>query len=165
MQLKKKFIRYGTGTDDSSATDIPANRTATNYTPSDTSIKGHLDGIDTVLGSVSPTTGDIIDTAFAISNNQASAANVTGFAFSSSVRSFKALVGVSIDATSDLFEENIINGINKGSGWDISISTLGDNSLIVFSITSGGQIQYTSASYAGFVSGKIKFRAWVNTTT
>jgi hypothetical protein len=36
---------------------------------------------------------------------------------------------------------------------------VGDESGIVLSITSGGQVQYTSASYAGFVSGAIKFRA------
>jgi hypothetical protein len=42
-------------------------------------------------------------------------------------------------------------------------SATGDDSQVVFSITSAGQIQYTSANLAGFVSGDIKFRA--NTTS
>ena len=35
----------------------------------------------------------------------------------------------------------------------------GDDSLVVFSITSAGQIQYVSGNYAGFVTGTVKFRA------
>lgn len=52
-----------------------------------------------------------------------------------------------------------IVGIQKGAGWDIAINAVGDNSQVAFTITSTGQIQYVSADYPGFVSGKIKFRA------
>jgi hypothetical protein len=37
--------------------------------------------------------------------------------------------------------------------------SVGDESGVVLSITSGGQVQYTSADYAGFVAGVIRFRA------
>jgi hypothetical protein len=115
--------------------------------------------VDTIIaGITSP--GDLDDTAFSFANNQSAAANVTGFAFANAtVRSFKALVSVSVDATTDLFEVVEIEGIHKGSEWDYSISTAGDVTGVVFSITSAGQIQYTSPSFAGFVSGTIKFRA------
>ena len=115
--------------------------------------------VDTIIaGITSP--GDLDDTAFSFANNQSAAANVTGFAFANAtVRSFKALVSVSVDATTDLFEVVEIEGIHKGSEWDYSISTTGDVTGVVFSITSTGQIQYTSPSFAGFVSGTIKFRA------
>lgn len=103
---------------------------------------------------------DIEETSFSIANNQAAPANITGLAFSNAaVRSFSTIVSVSIDATADLFEVFEIKGIQKGSEWDFSVSSTGDNTGISFSITNAGQIQYTSASYAGFVSGVMKFRA------
>ena len=105
-------------------------------------------------------TGDIAETSFSIANNQAALASITGFAFASgSVRSFDAVVSIEIDATADLFEQVTIKGIQTGSDWEISISSRGDDSLIRFDITSAGQVQYTSSTYAGFSSGTIKFRA------
>jgi|GEM_PF-5489955 hypothetical protein len=102
---------------------------------------------------------DIQEDSFAIANNQVSAANVTGLAFAANVRSFKALVSVEIDATLDLFETFELVGIKKGAGFEMAQSAVGDESGIVFTITSGGQVQYTSSNYAGFVSGTIRFRA------
>ena len=104
--------------------------------------------------------GDIQETSFSIANNQVAAANVTGLAFSNSVvRSFKALVSVQIDATLDLWETVELIGINKAGVFDMAQSGIGDDTGVVLTITSGGQIQYTSATYSGFVSGAIKFRA------
>jgi len=105
--------------------------------------------------------GDISETSFSAANNQSSAANVTGLAFNNAVvRSFKAIVSVYIDATSDLFEQFELQGIQKGSQWDMSISSVGDSSGITFSITTGGQVQYTSTNVTGFSSNTVKFRAW-----
>jgi len=107
-------------------------------------------------------TGDIKQTSFAGADSQAAPDDITGFLFSNaSVRSFKALVSVSIDATAELYESFDLQGIQKGSTWDLSISSVGDDSLVNFSITNAGQIQYTSDTYAGFTSLTIKFRAIV----
>lgn len=161
-RIRTKFIKWGTAAGDVNASAMPANRTATNYTPTDTSVKGHLDGIDTAL--VAGVSGDIALTSFSAANNQVAAANVTGFAFANgTVRSFRALVSVAIDATSDLFEQFTIDGIQKSASWEISVVSVGDNSGITFSITSAGQIQYTSSNVTGFVSNTIKFRAQVTT--
>jgi len=104
--------------------------------------------------------GDINESSFSAANNQGSAADVTGLAFASvSVRSFKALISVEIDATADLYESFEILGVNKGSSFDITVSSVGDDSGIVFSITNAGQIQYTSTNVTGFVSNTIRFRA------
>lgn len=104
--------------------------------------------------------GDIEETSFAVANSQAVAANVTGFAFSNSVvRSFKALISIQVDATLDLWETIELIGINKAGVFDMAQSGIGDDTGVVLTITSGGQVQYTSATYAGFVSGAIKFRA------
>lgn len=124
-------------------------------------VSGVTSAIQTQLNT-KPTksAGDLNETSFSIANNQSSAANVTGFAFSlASVRSFNALVSIAIDATSDLFEEYELNGINRSSTWNMSQEAVGDSSGVSFSITSAGQIQYTSSNVSGFVSGTIKFRA------
>lgn len=85
---------------------------------------------------------------------------LVGFAFNNAVvRSFEALVSVEVDATAELFEQFTIRGVQKPSGWSIAVSSIGDNSQVSFTITSLGQILYTCPLYAGFVSGKIKFRA------
>lgn len=103
--------------------------------------------------------GDIAESSLALTESQTNT-NVTGFAFANGVvRSFKALVSVEIDATAPLFESFEILGIQKGSSWDISQTATGDNSLVSFAITNAGQITYSSSSYAGFVSGTIRFRA------
>jgi len=107
--------------------------------------------------------GDIQETSFDIAESDSNV-DVTGFVFANAtVRSFKALVSVEIDATSSLYEAFEILGIQKGASWDISQTAAGDNSLISFSITSSGQIKYSSSAYAGFVSGKIKFKAQTTT--
>jgi hypothetical protein len=104
--------------------------------------------------------GDIYETSFSAANNQSSVANVTGLAFAAaSVRSFVALISVEIDATSDLYEEFTLNGINKVGSFEMSQDSVGDTSGIVFSITSAGQVQYTSTNVAGFVTNTIRFRA------
>lgn len=106
--------------------------------------------------------GDIQETSFSYANNQVAAANVTGFAFSNAVvRSFKAIVSVVNDATADSFEEFSIEGIQRGSDWVITSESTGDDSGVEFSITTAGQIQYTSTNTSGFTLGTMKFRAWV----
>ncbi len=105
-------------------------------------------------------TGDLVQTTFSGANNQIAASDVTGFAFSNaSVRSFDALVSVTVDATSDLFEVFKISAVQRGADWQMSQSSSGDTSGVVFSITNSGQVQYISSNYAGFSSLTMKIRA------
>lgn len=104
--------------------------------------------------------GDIGETTFSPVNNQAVAADVTGLVFANATtRAFKALVSVAINATLPLYEVIEVLGIQKSSGWDITLQSAGDASGINLSITSAGQVQYTSDNYAGFISATMKFRA------
>jgi hypothetical protein len=104
--------------------------------------------------------GDISETSYSLSNNQITAHNIAGFYFDNAiVRSFEAEVSLNIQSDFDLFEKISISGIQKSSGWEIAIKSLGDTTGIVFSITNAGQIQYTSPNFSGFVSGIVKFRA------
>jgi len=116
----------------------------------------NLQTLNSAIGS----SGDIFEKSFSFLNNQSPAADITEFNFANgTVRSFEALVSVTIIATSNLYETFEIKGIQKNSDWFISITSEGDNSQVILSITSSGQMQYTSANYSGFVSGTLKFRA------
>ena len=107
---------------------------------------------------------DILETSFAASNDVSSPTDVTSFAFANgSVRSFSAHVSVFRDATSDVFEVIELKGVQRGSDWAMSDSRTGDTSGIEFTITTAGQIQYTSSDLSGHVASTIKFRAITTT--
>lgn len=168
MRVREKFIKFGTGTGDVNSRSMPANFTPTNYTPAavgsegTTKVSSHLKGIDATLGTIAPVTGDIALTSFSAANNQIADANVTGLAFANgTVRSFEALVSVYVNATSSLYESFKLYGVQRGSDWMLSQSSVGDISGFIFTITTAGQIQYTSSNYSGFVSATVKFRATV----
>lgn len=109
----------------------------------------------------SSVTGNIEQTSFVIANNQASAANVTGLVFPSSVRSAIIQYSIFINATTSLYEAGQIQVIQKNGSWDIAQNWNFDNSNVIFTVTSAGQVQYTSGTYTGFVSGKLQFLATV----
>lgn len=112
------------------------------------------------IAAVGASAGDIPETYFGASNNQAAAADVTGLAFAAGVvRSFDALVSVAIDATASLYEVFKLNGVQLSTGYTMYVSSTGDTSGVVFTITTAGQVQYTSTNVTGFVSDKIQFRA------
>ena len=124
-------------------------------------VSGVTSSIQTQLaGKLTKSAGDLNETSFAGANNEATPVDVTGFAFANaSVRSFQAFVSVFVDATSDLYEEFELFGVQRGSDWTLAVESSGDNSQVVFSVTNAGQVQYTSANYTGFSSMVIKFRA------
>lgn len=164
-QTEQKFIKFGTGSKEVNSRVIPAHFTPVNYIPDDIASEGnekvsaHLKGIDDKFATVAALpSGDINPTNFAGANNQSSAANVTGLTFSGK-NHFQARIIVRVDATSDLFESYVIIGTKKSADWDLQQESCGDESGIVFSITSGGQVQYTSQNYSGFVSLNMDFRA------
>jgi hypothetical protein len=96
---------------------------------------------------------NIFSNVFVASNNVGSATDVTNLIFSNStVRSFTATLSVSVTATTNLYETFILEGIQTSTQWDIYVSSYGDITGISFSITSSGQIQYTSPNFSGFTN-------------
>jgi hypothetical protein len=83
---------------------------------------------------------------------QSTPVDVTGLTFTSGT--FDINMVVDITATTSLKQIFKIVGIlSPSSGWSItSISISGDESGVVFSISAGGTVQYTSSSYTGFSS-------------
>lgn len=165
MQIFSKFIKFGTGTNDVNAQNLPATNTATNYTPTQvasegtTKVSAHLNGINSALAGVTAVSGDIALTSFTAANNQASAANVTGLAFANAtVRAFKVILSVTRGATYANYD---LEGIQKASSWDLNQTYVGDATGLTFTITTAGQVQYTSTNTGS--SATVKFRAWVTT--
>lgn len=106
--------------------------------------------------------GDISETQAGLLNNQVSPLDLPGLAFSNVlVRSFEAQVSIYINATTDLHEVYKLVGVQRGSDWSLSQQSTGDDSLISFSITNSGQIQYISGNYSGFIGATARFRAQV----
>lgn len=133
--------------------------TATPVTATDTVLTG-IGKLQGQINALEVNPNDISLTSFAGANNQTSPANVVGFLFDvNTIRSFKALVAVSVDATTPLYEAFEILGINNDGSFEIAVSSTGSDTLVSFSINSSGQVQYTSPSYVGFSSMDISFRA------
>jgi fibronectin-binding autotransporter adhesin len=104
--------------------------------------------------------GNIFSNAFNAANNVASASNVIGFSFSNaSIRSFSANVTVSVIKSSggNLYETFTLEGHQTDAGWTLLPSSFGDVSGITFSITSSGQVQYTSINHSNWTSTVIRF--------
>jgi hypothetical protein len=115
-----------------------------------------------VLASLK-SSSDILETSAAINNNQSTQESIQGLFFDSlTVRSF--IINGNITRTTDAvqqYEEFQLRGLYRGPvlGWTLQQESL-SNSGVVFSITSSGQLQYTSTSISGVnYSGVIKFKA------
>jgi hypothetical protein len=117
---------------------------------------------------VSPSMADIIkERSATIGNNIAAATNVHTFTFDSAVaRAFDAVVSVTILTEGDVANKYAyynLKGIQKLGTWVLNSSYVGDNTGITFSVTSAGQIQYTTTNTTSFASGNVKFRALTTT--
>lgn len=114
--------------------------------------------IITPNGQIITPIGNISQITFLGVNNKSPAANVTGLVFpNATVRSFKVLMSCVIIATTSLFAQFELIGVQTDIGWYFVYSYVGDNTSVIFTITPSGQVQYTSGNYPGFVSLTMKF--------
>jgi hypothetical protein len=116
---------------------------------------GWAQEVTTVLSSLNGPS-DILETSATIQNNQSIAQPVPGLFFDPlTVRSFSVKGNVyRTDGVTTKYEEFTLTGLNTGSLFLIQQDGFGDSG-VNFSITSGGQVLYTSSN---FVSGIMKFR-------
>lgn len=106
---------------------------------------------------------DILLTSFTVANNQAVATNVNGLAFNNStVRgAFIDYTVYRVTGTNEAAECGRIEIIykNVANSWELNRTFAGDAQTI-FTITSGGQLQYTSSNLSGSgYTGVMKFKA------
>ncbi|MBW3544551.1 MAG: hypothetical protein KY428_02940, partial [Bacteroidetes bacterium] len=108
---------------------------------------------------------DILTTQASIANNQTTAASITGFSFDTSevlaVNAEYIVIRKTVSPATNLVESGIIEGNFDGTNWSITRKHIGDAG-IVFTITAGGQIQYTSSNISGTsYTGEVSFKAKV----
>lgn len=125
---------------------------------------GWAEGVTEVLNSiVGP--DDILQTSFSVANNRAAPTDIIGLVFNtSSVRS--AVVEYSVHRSSSTTsggktESGLMHlNYNSVDGWSIGMGGIIGDSELVFSITSSGQIQYTSSDIGSVdYVGIMKFKA------
>ncbi len=110
---------------------------------------------------------DISPQSFSFANNQSSATNVTNLIFSSAVRGAIVNYHIKRTTTTDLVETGQLLITYNPDASIGNIYTLsqtknnqgGSSSGVTFTITDGGQIQYTSTNVSPDGSGTIYFRA------
>ena len=99
------------------------------------------------LPSAGSSTGNIINT-FHGDNNQTVPVSINGLSFSGG--SFVLFVRVEVDATTKLVGLYELRGVYDGSTWTLIVNSFKDDTRVTFTITSSGQVQYTSSAYSGF---------------
>lgn len=104
-------------------------------------------------------TSTLFSGTFAANNNVVSPANVTGLLLSSSeVRSFRATVAISVLLTTGATDTIVeLQGMYSNGEWTLLQSEIGASTEILLSITSSGQIQYTSPNFSNWMATTFRF--------
>ena len=127
---------------------------------------GNSGNIEITAGqSTSGTEGDVLvagkkvvldsSELFTITNNQTSATSLTGIVFDKlDVKAVKLLINVerSTDTVAEQLNETgeiWLSYSAKKDTWSIFLQSFGDDAGVTFTVTSGGQLQYTSTNLAG----------------
>lgn len=137
---------------------IPANLEEPNWGESLTSyLKAIAEAINSISGP-----SDLIESSFTIDNNISSPTDVTGFFFdSTTVRSFAVRGNITRQHGASTFEYEeftLVGLFEDAAGWKLQREGL-DDAGVDFTITSAGQVQYTSTNLAGSpYSGILKYR-------
>jgi hypothetical protein len=118
----------------------------------------HVKGVN-----MTPNEEDIFNTiVFNAANDQATFVDMTNLVFSSNVWGFDIYIAARLTASTNLYTNFHLRGVNKGSSWEMVKTYVGDDTGIEFNITTGGQLQYKTQNYPGFTSLVFKLRATVN---
>jgi hypothetical protein len=99
---------------------------------------------------------------FTCQNNQSTFADITDLYFDNTIWGFDIYLCAKILASSNLYTNFHIRGINKNGSWEIIKTYVGDDTGIQFHITDFGQLQYTTPDFSEFISCQFKYRAFVN---
>ena len=123
------------------------------------------DLLNALIAVSNPSIGpaDITTTSFTIANNVASPTNVSGAAFNtaivrSAILSYSIYISTSINELCETGQIYLSYKSTAGS-WELAQNYSG-SSGVIFSITSSGQLTYTSSNISGTsYVGKMKFNA------
>lgn len=171
-RIFKKFIRFGTGTNDVNSRDLPANFTPSNYTPAQVGTEGndkvsaHLKGIDAAL--VGGGGYDIAHTAWSGPANNTSNQTITGLIFPPEVRSFRCDMDIYIEngGTGQWTYISLVGKRKSSSNWtsyELTKEIVGDVltsiDFNILDVSNSGQVRISVGSLSGYVYGETRFRA------
>lgn len=111
---------------------------------------------------ITPSVGDITaERGFYASNGQSVPTNITGFDFTDArIKSFLGIASVTVKTIDDQFDTLYeLRGIRKKNGWVMNSAFIGDTQDFNISVTTSGQIQYTSPDIPDWISTVVKFKA------
>ena len=111
--------------------------------------------------NMTPNAADISSSTSFTNVLNATTADITGLVFNSNVWSIDIYLAVRIIATVNSYSNYHIRGVNKGTTWELVTNYVGDATMS-FSINNSGQISYTSNTFAGFVSGTLRYKVVTN---
>ena len=97
-----------------------------------------------------------------VGNNIVTPTNVLGLVLpTATTRSFKVVISVNtlVSSGPNYFAQYTVEGIQNDSGWTLDDYYIGDILNLTFSITAGGQIQYTSTNVANWTSTTLFYQA------
>ena len=124
--------------------DMGVNRIINLVDPSDNQDAATKLYVDSAISGGGTYAGDINRTSFTALDGQGVPADVTGFVFNSTlVTGFDAILTIVRGST---YAEYALKGIQRASSWEMSQDYMGDETGISLTISSSGQIQYTSSS-------------------
>lgn len=98
-------------------------------------------------------------TTFIAANN--TTANIDLLLFDSTVWGADIYLSIRLVATSNLYSNYHLRIVNTTTTWELIDSYVGDQ-IVTFSITNGGQIQYTAQNFTGFTSLTFKYKVVTN---
>ena len=113
-----------------------------------------------IANSINLGVSNMFSGSFTPSNNVSVASNVTGLYFNNSdIRSFIINLTASITRTigGNLYESFTLEGSQTDSTWEFLVSSIGDISGFNFTITSLGQIQYTSTNITNYSNSILRY--------
>lgn len=115
---------------------------------------------------ITPSVGDITsERVFNAFNDISIPSDIDGYSFINvNIKSFFGLLCATITTDDDEYDTLYeLRGLKKKSGWILNTSFRGDYTNIKLTITSNGQVQYTSPNISNWVSTIFKFKAMTTT--
>jgi hypothetical protein len=115
---------------------------------------------------ITPSVGDITsERVFNAFNDISIPSNIDGYSFINvNIKSFFGLLCATITTDDDEYDTLYeLRGLKKKSGWILNTSFIGDHTNIKLTITSNGQVQYTSPNIPNWISSVFKFKAMTTT--
>ncbi len=110
--------------------------------------------------NITPNAGDVFKTVQFSGLNNAVLDPIVDLG-TNNVWGFDMFVSIQLVATTNLYSNYHLRGVQKNGTWDLVQSYVGD-SIVTFNINNSGIVSYTSSNYSGFVSLTFKYKILTN---